>query len=124
MATYQALQCISVPASADLSARQFRFMTINASGQLAASTAGAKSDGVLQDKPNAAGVAGALAIDGVSMVQVGAAVTAGDDIAVGTNGVGLTATTGDIVVGRALESGSGNGSIIPVLIVRAPEPLA
>ena len=46
---------ISVPASADLSAKQFLFGTIDADGQVAVTGAGAAADGVIGDKPGAAG---------------------------------------------------------------------
>ena len=46
---------ISVPASADLSAKQFLFGTIDASGQVAVTGAGLAADGVIGDKPAAAG---------------------------------------------------------------------
>lgn len=125
MAAYEeSLVRLSVEASADLSASQYRYMVVNASGQLAAASAGAKADGILQDKPAAAGRAGSLGISGVSKVEAGAAFTAGDDLAVGTSGKAVLATTGDIVVGRAMEDATGDGSIVPTRIVMAPEPLA
>ena len=124
MAYEESLKCISVEAGSDLSARQYRYVVINSSGQLAVASAGSKADGILQDDPSAAGQAATLAIDGVSKIQVGAAVTAGDDLAVGSNGLAVTATSGDVVVGRALTTGSGLNSIISALIVRAPEPLS
>lgn len=124
MAYEESLTCISVPANADLSTSQYRFVKLNSSGNIVAATAAGAADGVLQNKPNAAGVAGAVAIAGVSQVEASAAITAGDDVAVATGGKAATATSGDIVVGRAMQSASGDGSIIAVLIVRAPEPLA
>ena len=61
MAYEQTLRTIGAPASADLSASQFCFMTVNASGQLALPSAGGDADGILQDKPNGVGVEGELA---------------------------------------------------------------
>lgn len=124
MAYEESLTCISVPANADLSASQYRFMKVNSSGNLIAATANGAADGVLQNKPSAAGMAGSLAIAGVSQVEAGSAITAGDHVAVATGGKAATAATGATVVGRAMQSASGDGSIIAVLIVRAPEPLA
>ena len=49
------LQTVSVPASADLSTKQFLFGTINASGQVAVTGAGLASDGVIALGPSAQG---------------------------------------------------------------------
>jgi hypothetical protein len=116
MAFEQTLRSIGVPASADLSASQFCFMTVNSSGQLAAPTAGGDADGILQDKPNAQGVQGELAMLGVSKVVVGTGgVTAGDLLATDASGKAVTATTGNKILGRALATGAA-GVIIPALI--------
>ena len=48
-------QAISVPASADLSAKQFYFGSIDANGQVATTGAGLAADGVIADKPAAQG---------------------------------------------------------------------
>ena len=116
MAFEQNLHNIAVPASADLSASQFCFMTVNSSGQLATPSAGGDADGILQDKPNGAGVQGELAVFGVSKVVVGTGgVTAGDLLATDANGKAVTATTGNKILGRALATGAA-GVIIPALI--------
>ena len=116
MAYEQSLRSIGLPASADLSASQFCFMTVNSSGQLALPSAGGDADGILQDKPNAAAVEGELAVLGISKLVVGAAgVTAGDLLATDANGKAVTATTGNKILGRALATGAA-GVIIPALI--------
>ena len=124
MAYEESLTSISVQAGSDLSASQYRLMIVNASGQLAAASTGAKADGVLQDKPTAAGRPGTLGINGVSKVEAGAAITAGDDIAAGTSGKAAVAGTGDVVVGRAMEDAGADGDLFAMLIVRSVEPLA
>lgn len=123
MATEEALKNITKLASADLSASQYCFMAINASGLLAAAGAGLAADGVLQDKPDAANRAGILGISGVSKIKCGAAVTAGDDLTPGTGGKAVTAGTGDVVAAKALEDGAGDGSIISALLILSHEPL-
>ena len=118
MAYEQALKTIGVPASADLSASQFCFMVVNSSGQLALPSAGGAAEGILQDKPNAQGVEGELAINGVSKLLVGsgAGVTAGDLIQTDASGCAVTAaTTGHYILGRALATGAAS-TIIPCLI--------
>lgn len=118
MAYEEGLQKVTVPAGSDLSTHQYKFVTVNSSGQLALTGDGAEADGVLQDKPDAAGNAGTVAWGGVTKVKLGGTVTAGDDIASGANGVGVIAATGDVVNGRAMASGV-NNDIIPVLLKAA-----
>jgi hypothetical protein len=116
MAYEQTLRTIGVPASADLSASQFCFMTVNSSGQLALPAAGGDADGILQDKPNGVGVEGELAVLGISKLVVGTAgVTCGDLLTTDANGKAVTATTGNKILGRALATGA-SGVIIPALI--------
>jgi hypothetical protein len=116
MAYEQTLRTIGAPASADLSASQFCFMTINSSGQLALPSAGGDADGILQDKPNGVGVEGELAVLGISKLVVGTAgVTCGDLLTADANGKAVTATTGNKILGRALATGV-SGVIIPALI--------
>lgn len=124
MAIEEQLRSISREASADLSALQYFLMTIDSSGQVAATADGAAADGVLQDKPDAAGQAGTLGISGVTKVVAGAAVTAGDDIASDSTGRGILATTGDVIAGKALSDASGAGFIFSMLLSQQKEPLA
>ena len=74
---------ISVPASADLSAKQFLFGTIDASGQVAVT---------------------------------GAAVAAGALLEADAAGKAVTQAAGKIVA-KALAAGSGDGAIIPALLI-------
>jgi hypothetical protein len=116
MAYEQTLRTIGAAASADLSASQFCFVVVNANGQLALPSAGGDAEGILQDKPNGAGVYGEVGILGVSKLVVGAAgVTVGDLLASDVNGKAVTATTGNKILGRALATGAA-GVIIPALI--------
>ena len=116
MAYEQTLRSIGAPASADLSASQFCFVVVNANGQLALPSAGGDADGILQDKPNGAGVAGEVGILGISKLLVGTGgVTAGDLLATDVNGKAVTASTGNKILGRALATGAA-GTIIPALI--------
>lgn len=116
MAYDEKLRSISVEASGDLSASQFRFMVVDSNGQLAAAGAGAATDGVLQDDPDAAGKAGELGVEGVSKCEAGAAVAAGDLVASDASGKCVTASTGNVVAGRAMSAASADGEIISVLL--------
>jgi hypothetical protein len=74
-------------AGADLSAQQFRFVKLNATGQVVAcSVAGESAFGVLQDKPDAAGRAASVATLGVSKVLAGATIAPNDLVATDAQG--------------------------------------
>jgi hypothetical protein len=105
---------VTVPAGSDLSASQFCFVEVNASGQLAVVGAGLHADGILQNDPNAAGRAGEVAIAGIVQVKCGAAVTRGGAVASDAAGKAVNATTGNIILGTAMETGA-NGAIIGIL---------
>lgn len=109
------LDCIpGIVASADLSAAQFRFMTISATGAALNTGSGAICDGVLQNKPDALGKAASVASRGVSKVEAGAVVAAGALVMSNTTGKAITATTGLTVLGRALEAAAADGDLIAV----------
>ena len=91
----ETLKTISRPAASDLSAKEYYFVTVDSSGNLAASVPGDRPLGILQDKPAAAGRAGRVAISGVSKVVLGGTVTAGDAMGFDTNGAGVTLASGD-----------------------------
>jgi hypothetical protein len=116
MSYEQGLKCVGLVASADLSASQFCFVSFGSTG-LALPSAGGDADGVLQDKPNALGVIGEVAVAGISKVIVGSAgVTEGDLLQVESTGKVITAaTTGHKIVGKALATGA-SGVVIPALI--------
>lgn len=109
------LDCIpGIVASGDLSADQFKFMTITATGAALNTTAGGICDGVLQDKPTALGHAASVGSRGVSKVMAGAAVAAGVLVASDANGKAVLATTGQAVQGRSLEAAGADGDLIAV----------
>lgn len=111
----ETLRVITLPAGQDLSAAQFKFVTVASDGQVNPTGAGVLADGVLQNDPNAAGVPAAVAIGGVSRVVCGATVAAGALVMSNATGQAVTATTGNEVLGKALVAGVVN-AIIPVLL--------
>lgn len=115
MAYQESKRSLTFEAGQDLSAKQFFFVTVAADGQVDPTGDGLFADGVLQNDPDAAGKAAEVAVGEVIKVQCGAAVTAGDDVAADANGAAVTAATGDIIMGKALEAASGAGSQIAVL---------
>jgi len=85
--------CIpGLAAGADLSSDQFKFVKITASGVIKNVTNGGVCDGVLQDKPDAAGRAATVQDAGVSKVYSGAAVAKGELVMSDANGKAVVAT--------------------------------
>ncbi len=121
MAYEQMLRPVGLPANADLTSGgtvnpQFLFAVMTSTG-IAIAGAGVSAVGVIQDKPNAAGVESEVAVVGmISKVVAGAAVNEGDQIMSNASGQGITATAGNFVNGFALAAASGAGVLIPVLI--------
>lgn len=105
-----------IPAGADFSAgAQFRFCDVSALGKAVNPTALGRVIGVRQNRPKA-DEATTIVNSGISIVEAGGAITAGALVA--TNGVGqaVAAATGNTVVGRALETSTGAGIQIAVLL--------
>jgi hypothetical protein len=111
----ESLSCVTVEAGQDLSASQFCFVSIAGDGQVDPTGAGAVADGVLQNDPNAAGVAATVAIAGVSRVVCGGVVSRGALVSSDASGRAIAATTGAEIAGRALAAGA-TGALIPVLL--------
>lgn len=78
-------------AAGDLSADQYKFVKMSASGFAKNTTAGGVVDGVLQNAPAAAGRAASVADAGVTKLTSGAAVAKGALIMSDANGKGITA---------------------------------
>ena len=114
MATQDNMLCVSLEAGQDLSAKQFYFVSVAADGQIDPTGAGAIAQGVLQDAPAAAGRAALVAVAGKVKVVCGAAVTRGGPVASTSTGTATNATTGNIILGTALETGA-SGRIIEIL---------
>jgi hypothetical protein len=112
-------QVVTVPASADLSALQFRFMTLDTAGK-AAKPVGSTGPiyGVLQNKPNADGVAASIMVSGISKMRPTASTLGiGDLVASSTAGEPIPVAAGDFTVGRVVRGSSGStGRIISVQI--------
>lgn len=89
------LRTRSVPAAADLSAKQYYAVKLNSSGQIAVCGDDEFAYGILQDKPSAAGRVGCVAVGGVSRCVFGGTVAAGDIVNVDTNGKIVALATGD-----------------------------
>ena len=109
-------KCITRPAGSDLSAKQYTFMTINSSGQLATTGNNLDSDGVLQDKPAAQGRGGTIMVGvGITKITAGAAFAVGDYLSSDAAGKAVKAATGDYILGKALESATVAGDVVAML---------
>lgn len=109
------------PGSADPnSGKQYRFVKVTGASQvgLADATANEIVVGVLQNKPQFTGQSATVAIRGVSKVQAGGNVNAGQAVKVKNTGEAVAATLpadAALVVGVAVSSGA-DGQIISVLL--------
>jgi hypothetical protein len=77
-----------------------------------ATAAGDEVTGVLQNKPQNAGMAGTIGIFGVSNIMIGAAVTYGQHLVPDSQGRGVSGAAGKWMV---LEGSSVVGSLVPAL---------
>lgn len=100
-------------AGADLSAKQFFAVKLSTSTDRTvalASTGGEVIYGILQNKPTS-GQAADVCIFGLTKCFAGAAVTRGDLLTTDTSGRAITATSGKVAWGQALES-AGAASVL------------
>jgi len=116
MAVFQSRDTRTFEAGGDLSAAQFKFVALAADGQVDVAGDGVAAVGVLLNEPAAAGRAATVVVSGKTIVEAGGSITAGDDIASDLNGDAITADTGDIILGYALEDGA-DGQIIAVELI-------
>jgi len=110
---YSDIQCKDYIAAADLSALQYTFVALNATGGLVAATANAAAIGVLINAPTS-GQAATVAVAGRPQVYASAAITAGAEIAVATGGKAKTAASTNVIVGRAITAASAANTFVTV----------
>lgn len=115
MATSDNLQCISAVAGSDLSSKQYYFVSMATDGQVDSTGDGAYALGVVQNDPDAAGKAAEVAIGGRTKIVAGAAFEEGVALASDANGKAVTATTGDEILGVAMEASSADGDIVSMV---------
>ncbi len=107
-----------IEAAADLSTNQFHAVRIDSNGQAALATAGQSIAGVLQNKPNAAGVAATIWGPGtLTKMVAGATVAAGADVTPDGTGRAVTAATTNYIIGQATIGGA-VGELISVFITQ------
>jgi hypothetical protein len=107
---------ITLEAGADLSAGQYRFVTLAADGQVdLTGSAGGTALGVLQNKPDAAGKAAVIRVVGVSKLVAAGTITPDDKLQSDASGDALAAATGDHVLAQALANADDN-DVFPAFI--------
>jgi len=74
--------------------------------------------GILDNKPNA-NQAASVVVSGLGRVRAGAAVTAGRTFTSNASGRAVHPTSGDLVIGRAMEAAAADGDLISALIFPA-----
>jgi len=117
MAVIQTRDTRTFIAGEDLSAAQFKFVTLESDGQVdLADSAGENCIGVCLVGA-AAGAAVTVAISGKVMVEAGGTIAAGAAVQTDGNGDALTAASGDYVMGYALEAGV-DGQIIAIELIQ------
>lgn len=114
MAYTNSQQCITLEAGVDLSAKQYFFMSVSSDGQIDPCGDGATAVGVLQNDPAAAGRAAEVCINGVTKVSAGGTIAAGAEVASDAAGEAVTAATGDVILGIALQAAT-DGDIISMV---------
>jgi len=117
MAVIQTRDTRTFIAGENLASAQFKFVTLEADGQVdLADAAGENAIGVCL-VGGAAGAAVTVALSGKVMVEAGGNITAGDQIQTGADGTALLAAAGDVVLGYALENGV-DGQIIAIELIQ------
>ena len=117
MATMQSRDTRTFVAGEDLSTAQFKFVTLEADGQVdLADSAGENCIGVLLVEGEA-DRAVTVALTGSVMVEAGGTVTNGGAVATDATGRAVDATTSDIIMGYAREAGVTN-QIIEIELIQ------
>tara|TARA_R110002124_G_scaffold44063_1_gene134943 strand:+ start:76 stop:444 length:369 start_codon:yes stop_codon:yes gene_type:complete len=114
MAVTQSRDNRTLIAGADLSAKQFTFVKLDAAAKAVLCADGDAAFGVLE-VPAGTGKAVTATVSGKVMVKCGAAVTIGGPVGIDAAGEAVDAAVGDVVVGTAYEAGV-NGQIIAIEI--------
>lgn len=96
---------------------QFRFIVLTNGVAAKVGTAGVRADGVSITDASASGQALAVAYDGRVSVLAGGTIAKGAAVASTNAGKAATATTGQIILGTALEAGV-DGQVITIDIRR------
>ena len=110
---------LSIPAGADLSAKQYTFVKISGTGVVAVAADTDVPIGILLNDP-ASGETAAVAVSGICKLKASAAITAGAVIGTAAAGTAVTRTVGTdttkYILGRAITAAGASGDIITVAV--------
>lgn len=106
---------INLLADADLSAKQYRFVTIDSSGGVIVATSGADAIGVTQNNPASGKSTDVMVGIGITKIVAGEAMPAGAPVSADSTGRGQYAATGEYTLGRLLEAATAAGDIVAML---------
>ena len=116
MALMEIVQSITLEAGGDLSADQWKFVTLAADGQIDVHAAATDMPtGVLLNNPAAAGQAAEVAVEGIVKVEASAAITVGANVTTTAAGLAATAVATDSIVGIAMSTAGVAGVLVEVL---------
>lgn len=115
MAYKNTQEFLTFQAATDLTAFRYRAVRLSAEGQVnvASNVAANTCIGVLDNDP-ASGTSARVAVAGVSKIYTSAAITAGALVSHTASGYALAATSGALVIGRALTTAANAGDIITI----------
>lgn len=107
----------TLDAAADLSTHQHKAVVVDGNGRAAlAGTQGVMVAGILQNKPNALGVAAAILHSGITKMVASAAISRGAKVTTTNAGKAVTSASTNITLGVALEAATADGQVIAVLL--------
>jgi hypothetical protein len=109
----------SFEAGADLSAAQYRFVTIDSSGKAVLANATSVVIGVLQNDPKQGQMATVFIGNGLTPVRAGGTLTIGQKVTGDANGQAVAATTGQQGLGIVVK-GASAGELATILFFRFP----
>ena len=110
---------LSIPAGADLSAKQYTFVKLSGSTVISAAAATDLPIGVLLNDPTS-GETAAVAVSGVVKLEASAAISVGALVGTTSTGLGVSLTAGTdttkYILGRAVTAAGASGDIITVAV--------
>ena len=110
-------------AGEDLSSSQFKFVTLESDGQVdLADSAGERCFGVLENDPASGGEA-TVVVSGQTRITCGGTVAAGAQLQTDASGDAITAASGDVSMGYAMEAGV-DGQVIAMELIQGGNILA
>lgn len=110
-------------AGESLATSQFKFVTLESDGQVdLADAAGERCLGIVENDP-ASGEAATVVMSGKTRIVCGGTVAAGAQLQTDASGTAITAASGDVSMGYALEAGVA-GQVIAMELIQGGNVLA